>query len=418
MAKSVLDLQQLLQMKSEELNQFFAKHKGEKVDENGQPIFDMDAKAYQEQKERNDELNEIGKELEKAQAQETYLKNVGRMSDLSEVDRKSRPAYTGNLHSQNMTRNQFAEQKTLGEQFTEHLNYKVRQGARVVVDFEEADLKTLLSTAAGFSPPNDRGPKIVLSAQRRPVVSDLIPSDPTTNSVIKYMEETTFTNAAANVSQGGLKPESAIQYTERTSVVEEIATWLPVTQTQVDDVPQIQGLINNRLMLMLQLQEESNLLTGNGASPNLLGFLNRSALQSQARGGDDNQDAIYKAFTLVRWTGFAEPTGIILHPNNWQAIRLQRTTEGLYIFGDPSQPGEERLWGKPVVPTTAITQGTGLVGDFVMYSHISRRMGIQLDISNSHDVYFIYNKLAIRIAERLSLEVYRDAAFAKITSLV
>jgi HK97 family phage major capsid protein len=420
--KKASEIAQLLQIKSEELNQLYAKHKGDKVDENGQPIFDMDAKAYQEQMERNTELNELGREYEKAQAQEAYLANLGRLDDLGQVDRKARPAGAPSNGSSNLpaaytARNQAAEMKSLGEQFTDHLNYKTRQGPKVLIDFDGVDIKTLMSTAQGFAPPNNRGPVQVLSAQRRPVVADLIPSDPTDNSVIKYMEETTFTNSAATVSQGGLKPESADQWTERTQIVEEIATWIPVTQQQVDDVPQIQGLINNRLTLMLMLTEETQLLNGTGTSPDLMGFLNKSGVQSQAKGGDDNQDAIYKAFTLVRYTGFAEPSGVILHPNNWQAIRLQRTTDGLYIFGDPSTPGEERLWGKPVVPTTAITAGTALTGDFPMYSHISRRLGIQIDVSNSHDVYFIYNKLAIRIAERLSLEIYRAAAFAKVTSL-
>lgn len=418
--KKASEIAALLQIKSEELNQFYAKHKGEKVDENGQPIFEMDAKAYQEQMERNNELNELGREYEKAQAQEAYLANLGRLDDLNQVERKGGrpvPMPAGSVSEAYSKRNQAADYKSLGEQFTDHIAYKTRQGPKVLIDFEGVDIKTLMSTAAGFAPPNNRGPVQVLSAQRRPVVADLIPSDPTDNSVIKYMEETTFTNNASTVSQGGLKPESADAWTERTQIVEEIATWIPVTQQQVDDVPQIQGLINNRLTLMLMLTEESQLLNGQGTSPDLQGFLNKSGIQTQAKGGDDNQDAIYKAFTLVRWTGFAEPSGVVIHPNNWQAIRLQRTTDGLYIFGDPSQPGEERLWGKPVVPTTAIAAGTCLTGDFPMYSHISRKMGIQIDVSNSHDVYFIYNKLAIRIAERLSLEIYRAAAFAKCTGL-
>ncbi len=418
MGKTVQELGALAERKAAELHQIFEEHKTDQVDEAGRPMFDLSVKQVQEIRDREEELNEINRELEQARMQDIFTSNQRRSQELKEVVRtiphdappeKRRAAIDQKL----------MDGGKLSDLVLESREYKGKgaRGQRFAVEIEDFDVKTLMTTSAGFSAPNNRGPKLVYSAQRRPVVADLIPTDTTTNSLIKYMEETTFTNSSAAVSEGAAKPESADAWTERSEPVQKIATWLPVTEEQLDDVPQIRNVIDNRLTLMLMLTEETELLTGNGTPPHLQGFLTKSGVQTQAKGSDDPQDAIYKAFTLVRFTGFAEPTGVIMHPNDWQDIRLQRTTEGLYIFGNPAEPGEERLWGKPVVVTPAMTENTALTGDFVAYSHISRKMGIRIDASDSHDVYFVYNKIAIRIEERLALEIYRGSAFAKITSI-
>lgn len=416
MGKSLLELQQLTARKAAELHDIFEKTKTGVIDERGQPLFDMDSATLTDVKARNLELNDINIELEAAKAGEVYLNNQRLMQGLNEIDRTI--PHDGSGGSKRGKEVDYT--KSIGQMVVDHNGYALRPtgSKRFDVELNDVDLKTLMTTSAGWSAPNPRTNIVILSAQRRPMVSDLIPQTTTTNSVIKYMEETTFTNAAATVAEGAVKPESALAFTERTSNVQKIATWLPITEEQMDDVPQVMSVINDRLMLMLMTKEEDQVLTGDGTGNNLDGFTHRSGVQSQARGSDDGQDAIYKAMVLVRWTGFAEPSGVVIHPTNWQAIRLQRTSTGLYIFGDPAQPGEERLWGKPVVVTPAITLNTALTGDFPMYSHISRKMGVRVDVADQHDVYFIYNKLVIRIEERLSLEIYRNAAFCKVTGLV
>src|SRR5262245_34648917 len=110
------------------------------------------------------------------------------------------------------------------------------------------------------------------------------------------MEETTSTNAAVEVAEAaapvnqtpysGTWPDSALAYTERTVTVRKIATWLPVTDEQVQDVSQIAGIIDARLRFFAMQRLDSQIINGNGVSPNMAGLLNTSGTLTQAKGAD------------------------------------------------------------------------------------------------------------------------------------
>jgi HK97 family phage major capsid protein len=395
-----------LHAKREALAKIFADNK----DENGN-LKGLSEETRTEIRKRNDELTELGKKFDE----------VREVVEIEQVLKSRQPEPTGRVEFKGGEQTpQILVNKTIGELTAEDAAFKqwAAGGSKGMasVTLPGVTLKTTMSTSAGFAAPNDRTNTVIYSAQRRPVVADLIPSDPTSLSVIKYMEETTFTNSADTVAESGTKPESALAFTERSVLVEKIATTLPVTDEQLMDVPSIRGIIDNRLTLMLMLTEEDQLLSGSGTTPDLVGFLSKSGVQTQAKSSDTVPDAVYKGMTLVRHTGFAEPSAAVFHPNDWQGIRLLKDSNGNYIWGNPAEAGPERIWGLGVVVTTAMTEDTCLLGDFRMFSHISRRMGLTIDVGYVND-QFVKNQKTIRAEERLSLEIYRAAAFCKVTGI-
>jgi HK97 family phage major capsid protein len=403
----------LLDAKRAELAAIFAKA-ATKVD--GADRYNLTPEQLDDVKARNAEIDALAVEIENLKAvDEIYQRNAAAIRHGNQPASQL-PLGGGKSGEQQQQR----EMKSLGQLFVENEAYKMRRSVKSIEvrldDFDYLQAKTLMETGAGFAPQSIRTGRVAEYAHRRPVVADLIPQTPFDQAAVVYMEETTFTNNAATRAEGGQAGESALAFTERSAAVREIAHFLPVTEIQIEDVSSIQSLIDNRLLTMLDLTEEVQLLTGDNNAPNLNGF-HTAVSQSQAKGADPTPDAIYKAMTKVRHTGFAEPSAAIFHPNDWQDVRLLRTTDGIYIWGSPSEAGPERIWGLPVVITTAETENTCLLGDFQLYSEIKRRRGATIKVSDSHSDYFIKGKLAIRADKRLALVIYRATAFCKVTGI-
>jgi HK97 family phage major capsid protein len=413
--KTVKELQGTLNAKQAELAAIFD---GAKTKVDGVDAYNLTPVQLDDVKARNAELNDLGVQLEDAKSIDSiYQANAKAMR---ESNRAASNLPMGGAKADGGMQNAGRQAKSLGQLFVETEEYKNRRGIKGLEvklnDFDFLEAKTLMETGAGFAPQAVRTGRVAQYAMRRPMLADLIPQTPTDQSAIVYMEETTFTNNAATRLEGGQAGEGALVYTERSVAVREIATFLPVTEIQLEDVSQAQSLIDNRLMTMLDLTEEVQLLSGDNNAPNLNGFLT-AVSQAQALGADPVPDAIYKGMTKVRATGFAEPSAIVIHPNDWQGIRLLRTTEGIYIWGNPSEAGPERIWGLPAVITTAMTENTAFLGDFQLYSEIFRRRGATIKVSDSHSDYFIKGKLAIRADKRVALAIYRATAFCKITGI-
>jgi HK97 family phage major capsid protein len=413
----VKSLSQEIATKNEEQRTFYKANK-DRWDDDRVTIFENRNKELKAMTERQAKLQKV---------EDIYSETVAQKKSMDEP--APHVPFENGGGDKNVTVNQ-GNTKSLGEMFTESQAYKSvgsheSSRAQYSVDIEEftfsPGMKTVMTTSAGYAVPNPRTDIVVPFAQREPRLADLIPVDGTANTAIKYMEETTQlqgTNAQVGTAENALKFENALAFTERTANVGLVATWLPVTNQQLDDIPGMQGIINNRMTLFLRLKEEDMLLNGTGVSPiNILGFLALPSINTQATGADTNLDAIFKGMQTIRVTGLAEPDAVVMHPTNFTPINLYKSTTGAYSFDVTQEQGIIRLFGKTLVLTPAMTVGTALVGSFSAFSHISRKMGLTVTVGLNADD-FTKNKKTILAEFRESLEVYRQTAFTKVTGLV
>lgn len=361
---------------------------------------------------KNTEIDDYAAKVEGLQE---VAKAAERARDAAPDDREA--GTKGAESGDGSSRGRSVEAKSFGELFTESKAFKGRQGAVGPEAHLDIELKTLMTTSAGFAPQAIRTGRLAEFATRPIQIIDVIPANQTVMTSVVYMEETTFTNAAAETAEAGTYAESALAYTERSVPVRKIGTFIPVTDEQLEDEAMVRGLLDNRLPFMVRQRLDSQILVGDGNAPNIKGFLNTAGIQTQAKAADATPDAVYKAMVKVQVTGRAMPDSVIYHPTNWQDVRLLKTADGLYIWGSPSDSGPARIWGLPVVQSDAITLGTALVGDYSAHSELVTRRGIDVQVSNSHSTFFVEGKQAIRADIRVCLVVYRPVAFCTVTGL-
>lgn len=384
--------------------------------------------------EQTVEFNQRNDELKAIQDEYTALKRVQDAADANDAELKSMAEPQRGFQFQNGSHPKGGPEepgtKTLADYFINSKAYQARvqeqdgftkssvQSRPMDVEAKVAAVKTLLATTSGFAPFVPRSGEIIPFAQRRPMVADLIPQVDTTNAGIRYIEETLFSLAAAATAEGAVKPEMALAYVERYLGMTKIAVSIPVTEEQMMDVPQLRAVIDNRMTLGLQLEEERELLQGNPAGANtaeFIGFLNKPGVQAIPKGAQDDFTAVLKAIIQIENTvGFANVTGGVMHPLDWLAFRTKQDTQGRFIMGDPGMVGPATLWGKTFVPTIAEPQGSILLGDFQTYSQIIRREGITFRVGYVGQ-QFIQNIMTIIAEMRELLVITRPSAFGVVT---
>jgi len=233
-------------------------------------------------------------------------------------------------------------------------------------------------------------------------------------------------------NENAAKPTGALQIDvdhltpeEWKVVFRKLQTRAKASDEMLSDHDRVGPFINGRLLAGVELKLDTQLVSGTGIAPNLTGVLNFAGIQTQAKGADTVPDAIMKAITKVRNPGFFEPDCIVIHPTDWQNLRLLKDTAGQYLGGGPflgtyGQGGfvaDVPLWGKPVVVTTAVTVGTALVGSFLIGGELFYRTGLLLSMTNSDQDDFIKNLITIRAEIRAALAVPHPTAFCQVTGL-
>jgi HK97 family phage major capsid protein len=324
--------------------------------------------------------------------------------------------------------------KSLGEHFVKHAANRLKEikgqsGATASAPEFKAAADTQVTTNSVFGPVLTQVDRTIVQAVRpRLVVADLLGQGTISGNAISYFVEGALEGAFTTVAEAGAKPQlHVVDPTAVTDTLKKIAGWTKFSDEMMEDLDFIVSEINNRLLYELAKFEEAQILNGNGTGSNLLGLLNRSGIQTEARGttasGDTVADTIFRAITKVSTGSGLDPDGLVINPADYQGLRLAKDANGQYYgggffngaYGNGGLSEQPNVWGLRTIVTPAIAVGTVLVGAFGQAATLYRKGGVRVESTNSHASDFTSNLVTMRVEERVALAVRRPAGLVKTT---
>jgi HK97 family phage major capsid protein len=229
----------------------------------------------------------------------------------------------------------------------------------------------------------------IVTIPDRPIsLASVIPSERLqgTNQ-FSYLQETVRTHAAAEVAAGTTKPVSTYTVAKVDDTVRTIATISePVNRFDLDDAPLLDQYIQGSLSQAVLLRLDGQILNGNGTPPNLKGMVNATGKQTQVFSTSILQTA-RKAMSLLYALEIYTGMVFVMSPAHWEACELTQLSTGGYALqnnpqGAPVDLANRRLWGCPVVVTSALS-GTNAVLFCPAYTHLWERETVQIDFSEA-----------------------------------
>lgn len=387
-----------------------------------------------------DEVRDIELQVKAEQENEALIDQINDFSDLFEPGKKGgdRPGQPPKQREQSSLGAEFANSPIWQGWLKQFPNGRIPEGARGITS-PPVEIKSLLRRAlqqktlltgasdvsagafvqtdyTGIYEPLGRWPLQVLDLiSRRTTMSDTVEfvrqTAQVTQSVpVPESNVTTYSGATGEVS--GEKPEATMTFLKVQEVVKTIAVWIPATKRALSDVGQLRGIIDDELRADLFEELENQVLNGDGAGENFTGLTNTAGVLAQAFNTNIAVTA-RQAITNLLINGRQNPTGWLLHPQDWEAFDLLTDNNGRYYWGGPMAMGPRTLWGLPVAQSYLLTQGTGWLGNWAK-AVLWDREEATVSVSDSHADFFIRNMVAILAELRAAFGIIRPTAFVEV----
>lgn len=247
--------------------------------------------------------------------------------------------------------------------------------------------------------------------QRPLVVADLFSAGAITGTVLQYPVFDELEGNATMVEETGAAPQ--VHWKDPTwkqDKIGKVASFFGISEDMMDDLSWVIGEINDAAQYDLKLQEETQLLSGNGSENNLTGLFNRGIQTMDNKDGLSDADRLSKAALQITTTTNFQADAYVMNPLDFWKLTIAKDANGNYL----NLTDGAKLWNIPTVATAAITEGTALVGAFKS-AKVLRKGGLVVKMTDSDTDDFLHFKQKCRVSERLGLQVKYPKAFVKVT---
>lgn len=210
-------------------------------------------------------------------------------------------------------------------------------------------------------------------AYRKLTVYDLfrkVPVPAGSNGVIRYVDwdDATKVRAAAAIAEGGTFPESTAKWATYTLQLQKVGDIIPVSEEVMYDAPLFAAELKNFLETNVAIKVDTDLITGNGTSPNINGLKNQVPNYTAVAAGITDA-SIYDLLVKVRETITASygskynPDVALMNITDINKMKLKKDTHNNYIMPPFFDRNGQQVDGVSVIECNAVAANTMIVGD-------------------------------------------------------
>ncbi len=378
-------------------------------------------------------LDRISEQLEEAQEkQREEVENIGEAHEetknMVESLEGSLKDYKKRLDNLEKTQNRIdgntSKPKTFKDNLKDSLDEAkddlaaMSQGRKKEVTLEtKAGDMTTGNTYTGEVIEADRLSGVYFDPDRPSHVRQFIPQITTTSDLIRYVQETAYDDGTAGQAEGTTKGQSDFDLEAKTAEVKTRAAYLRLSRQMLDDTEFLTGYINQRAPKKLFIDEDGQILYGDGTGENIEGI--SQVAQSYSAVMDTSNivhklDVLGNAVAQARAGGNGEYVAnlAMINPIQWYDIAFSKDGDNRYLFPEVATGGNPlTVAGVRIVANTAVQDDEFFVGDFNMGATMALREGVSVQFFEQDQDNVITNQVTVRIEERYGLPIHNPNAF-------
>jgi HK97 family phage major capsid protein len=259
-------------------------------------------------------------------------------------------------------------------------------------------------------------PAIVQTPPRKVHIRQLVP-----NGTIGQGTEFVFMKengdgegAIAPTAEGNTKPQIDIDLVESSVKIETIAGWMRVTRKAMNNIQGFLSFLNARLPEKLLRVEDTQLLNGDGVTPNIKGIMRSGNFTAATTTSSFLGEQLIDGLAQLEDTYDRSATGILLRPVDYYSFfKHKATTSGEYDLPKnfTFDGGVLRISGVPVFMSTGMIADQYIIGDWQMGAQLLIQEGMRIEFFEQDGTNVRENKITIRIEETVAFPVFGSTFF-------
>lgn len=220
--------------------------------------------------------------------------------------------------------------------------------------------------------------------------------------------------AIAPTAETATKPQIDIDLVESSVKIETIAGWMRVSRKAMNNIPGFTSLLQKQLPEKLMKVEDSQLLNGDGVSPNIKGIMRSGNYTQATTTSSFLGEQLIDSISQLEDTYDRTATGILLRPADYYSFfKHKATTSGVYDLPKNFTyiDGVLYISGVPVFASTGMIADQYIVGDWNMGAQLLIQEGIRIEFFEQDGTNVRENKITVRIEETVAFPVMGSTFF-------